>query len=39
MIEDDFWEKESKDWEDGILDNYYVDVQVKTLDTHDTPKC
>jgi len=26
MIEDDFWMKESKDWEDGILDEYYVDV-------------
>ena len=26
MVEDDFWLKESKDWEDGILDEYYVDV-------------
>ena len=25
LIEDEFWEKESKDW-DGILDHYYVDV-------------
>ena len=24
MIEDDFWLRESKDWEDGILDEYYV---------------
>jgi len=26
MIEDDFWMKESKDWEDGILDGYYTNV-------------
>ena len=26
MIEDDFWVKESKDWEDGILDGYYTNV-------------
>ena len=25
LVEDEFWEKESKDW-DGILDNFYVDV-------------
>lgn len=25
LIEDEFWEKESKDW-DGVLDQYYVDV-------------
>ena len=25
LVEDEFWEKESKDW-DGILDQYYVDV-------------
>ena len=25
LMEDEFWEKESKDW-DGILDNFYVDV-------------
>jgi len=24
MIEDAFWLQESKDWEDGILENYYV---------------
>ena len=24
MIEDDFWLHECKDWEDGILENYYV---------------
>jgi hypothetical protein len=29
MVEDDFWMKESKDWEDGILDEYYVDVTGK----------
>jgi hypothetical protein len=29
MVEDDFWLKESKDWEDGILDEYYVDVTGK----------
>jgi hypothetical protein len=26
MIEDDFWMKESKDWEDEILDGYYTNV-------------
>ena len=26
MIEDDFWVKESKDWEDEILDGYYTNV-------------
>jgi hypothetical protein len=29
MVEDDFWLNESKDWEDGILDEYYVDVTGK----------
>ena len=29
MVEDDFWMEESKDWEDGILDEYYVDVTGK----------
>lgn len=29
IVEDDFWLKESKDWEDGILDEYYVDVTGK----------
>ena len=29
MVEDDFWLEESKDWEDGILDEYYVDVTGK----------
>jgi hypothetical protein len=29
MVEDEFWLKESKDWEDGILDEYYVDVTGK----------
>jgi hypothetical protein len=29
MIEDDFWMKESKDWEDEILENYYVNVTGK----------
>jgi hypothetical protein len=29
MVEDDFWLKESKDWEDGILGEYYVDVTGK----------
>ena len=29
MIEDDFWMKESKDWEDGILDEYYTTVTGK----------
>ena len=29
MVEDDFWLNESKDWEDGILDVYYVDVTGK----------
>lgn len=29
QIEDDFWLKESKDWEDGILDSYYVTVTGK----------
>ena len=24
IIEDDFWMKESKDWEDGVLEKYYV---------------
>jgi len=28
-IEDDFWLKESKSWEDGILDEYYVNVTRK----------
>ena len=31
MIEDDFWLKEGKDWEDGILDNYYVDATGKNF--------
>ena len=29
QIEDDFWLEESKDWEDGILDSYYVNVTGK----------
>ncbi len=29
MVEDDFWMEESKDWEDGILDEYYVNVTGK----------
>lgn len=29
MVEDDFWMEESKDWEDGILDSYYVNVTGK----------
>lgn len=29
LVEDDFWLKESKDWEDGILDEYYVNVTGK----------
>jgi hypothetical protein len=29
MIEDDFWLEESKDWGDGILDEYYVNVTGK----------
>ena len=29
MIEDDFWLEESKDWEDEILDEYYVNVTGK----------
>lgn len=29
MIEDDFWMKESKDWEDEILEDYYVNVTGK----------
>jgi len=29
QIEDDFWLEESKDWEDGILDSYYVNVTDK----------
>lgn len=28
-IEDDFWLKESKNWEDGILDSYYTTVTDK----------
>ena len=31
QIEDDFWLKESKDWEDGILDSYYVNVTGKNF--------
>jgi hypothetical protein len=31
IIEDDFWMKESKDWEDGILDNYYVHATGKNF--------
>lgn len=31
QIEDDFWLKESKDWEDGILDEYYVNVTGKNF--------
>jgi hypothetical protein len=29
LIEDDFWMDESKDWEDGILDEYYTNVTGK----------
>lgn len=29
QIEDDFWLEESKDWEDGILDEYYTNVTGK----------
>lgn len=29
LIEDDFWMEESKDWEDGILEQYYTDVTGK----------
>lgn len=29
QIEDDFWLDESKDWEDGILDEYHVNVTGK----------
>ena len=29
QVEDDFWLNESKDWEDGILDEYYVNVTGK----------
>jgi hypothetical protein len=29
QIEDDFWLEESKDWEDGILDEYYVNATGK----------
>lgn len=29
MIEDDFWLKESKDWEDGILNEYYTIITGK----------
>ena len=31
MIEDDFWLHESKDWEDGILDDYYVHATGKNF--------
>jgi hypothetical protein len=31
QIEDDFWLKESKDWEDGILDEYHVNVTGKNF--------
>ncbi len=31
IIEDDFWMKESKDWEDGILDDYYVHATGKNF--------
>ena len=31
MIEDDFWLKDGKDWEDGILDNYYVNATGKNF--------
>ena len=31
QIEDDFWLKESKDWEDGILDEYYVNATGKNF--------
>lgn len=29
LIEDDFWMEESKDWEDEILDQYYINVTGK----------
>lgn len=29
LIEDDFWLNESKDWDDGILDEYYTTVTGK----------
>ena len=38
MIEDDFWLKEGKDWEDGILDNYYVDATGKNFRHTLTPQ-
>jgi len=31
MIEDDFWLHESKDWGDGILDDYYVHATGKNF--------
>ena len=31
QIEDDFWLAESKDWEDGILDEYYVNATGKNF--------
>jgi hypothetical protein len=31
QIEDDFWLTESKDWEDGILDEYYVNATGKNF--------
>ena len=31
MIEDDFWMEESKDWEDEILDEYYVNATGKNF--------
>ena len=31
QIEDDFWLNESKDWEDGILDEYYVNATGKNF--------
>ena len=31
QIEDDFWLEESKDWEDGILDSYYINATGKNF--------
>jgi len=31
QVEDDFWMKESKDWDDGILDSYYTNVTGKNF--------
>ena len=38
LLEDDFWLKESEDWEDGILDNYYVHATGKNFRHTLTPQ-